>query len=336
MWDGVLLRHVPARVPPRLPRGAPLRRRDRRARGGRAARHAPGGSRARGRARGDAGRGRIHAGDGRGDAAAVPASLTARGVLQRREAHRAQQREVRDPEVPDALVRIVVEVLVPLVDRDGDHVALGPVVPLSVDAGVPAPLEDVDHRLVEVAVTDVVLARRDLGDEHRHRLDHRSEDRGLRDERAAAAAPGHVLHPDVLRVDDDGAALRAAPRLLRHLDQAVVFGLGLRLRVPVASSCERSLRRAKGMIVRPLRPLQGDGSMGRSGWRARIGMVHPSRGDTLMYEYYRAAPPGIVIVPAALNLKELSTTELDRVYEGYEAAVADLAYEEVDVVVLGG
>ncbi len=74
----------------------------------------------------------------------------------------------------------------------------------------------------------------------------------------------------------------------------------------------------------------------RSGWRGRVGMVHPSRGDTLMYEYYRAAPPGIVIVPAALNLRELSTAELDRVYEDYEAAVADLAYEEVDVVVLGG
>lgn len=65
-------------------------------------------------------------------------------------------------------------------------------------------------------------------------------------------------------------------------------------------------------------------------------MVHPSRGDTLMYEYYRAAPPGVVIVPAALNLKELSAAELDRVYEAYEAAVADLAYEEVDIVVLGG
>lgn len=74
----------------------------------------------------------------------------------------------------------------------------------------------------------------------------------------------------------------------------------------------------------------------RSGWRARIGMVHPSRGDTLMYEYYRAAPAGVVIVPAALNLRELSSAELDRVFEGYEAAVADLAYEEVDVVVLGG
>ncbi len=65
-------------------------------------------------------------------------------------------------------------------------------------------------------------------------------------------------------------------------------------------------------------------------------MVHPSRGDTLMYEYYRAAPAGIVIVPAALGLKELSAAELERVYERYEAAVADLADEEVDVVVLGG
>ena len=65
-------------------------------------------------------------------------------------------------------------------------------------------------------------------------------------------------------------------------------------------------------------------------------MVHPSRGDTLMYEYYRAAPRDIVIVPAALNLRELSAAELERVYEAYEAAVADLAYEEVDVVVLGG
>jgi maleate isomerase len=76
--------------------------------------------------------------------------------------------------------------------------------------------------------------------------------------------------------------------------------------------------------------------VGRSGWRARVGMVHPSRGDTLMYEYYRAAPLGIVVVPAALNLRELNASELDRVYDAYEDAVADLAYEQVDVVVLGG
>ncbi len=65
-------------------------------------------------------------------------------------------------------------------------------------------------------------------------------------------------------------------------------------------------------------------------------MVHPSRGDVLMYEYYRAAPPGIVLVPTALNLRALTARELERVYESYEAAVKDLAYERVDLIVLGG
>ena len=77
------------------------------------------------------------------------------------------------------------------------------------------------------------------------------------------------------------------------------------------------------------------GAPGRT-WRARVGIVNPSRGDVLMYEYYQAAPPGVVVVPAALNLKRLDTEELDRVYEGYEAAARDLAYEQCDIVVLGG
>lgn len=55
-----------------------------------------------------------------------------------------------------------------------------------------------------------------------------------------------------------------------------------------------------------------------------------------MYEYYRAAPPGIVLVPAALNLRRLTAEELERALERYESAVADLAYEQVDLVVLGG
>jgi arylmalonate decarboxylase len=65
-------------------------------------------------------------------------------------------------------------------------------------------------------------------------------------------------------------------------------------------------------------------------------MVHPSRGDVLMYEYYRAAPPGIIVVPTALNLKQLNAQELGRVLDSYQAAVEDLAYERCDVIVLGG
>src|SRR5207245_1381552 len=37
-----------------------------------------------------------------------------------------------------------------------------------------------------------------------------------------------------------------------------------------------------------------------------------------------------------LNLKRLTAEELERVLASYEAAVADLAYEECDMIVLGG
>ena len=72
------------------------------------------------------------------------------------------------------------------------------------------------------------------------------------------------------------------------------------------------------------------------GWRGRVGIVNPSRGDVLMYEYYKAAPEGVIVVPAALNVRQLTPDQLDRVLDGYQAAVEDMAYEEVDVIVLGG
>jgi maleate isomerase len=72
------------------------------------------------------------------------------------------------------------------------------------------------------------------------------------------------------------------------------------------------------------------------GWRGRVGIVNPSRGDVLMYEYYKAAPDGVIVVPAALNVRQLTPDQLDRVLAGYQSAVEDLVYEEVDVIVLGG
>jgi maleate cis-trans isomerase len=72
------------------------------------------------------------------------------------------------------------------------------------------------------------------------------------------------------------------------------------------------------------------------GSRGRVGIVNPSRGDVLIYEYYKAAPDGVLIVPAALNVRQLTAEQLDRVLDGYQAAVEDLEYEEVDVIVLGG
>ncbi len=72
------------------------------------------------------------------------------------------------------------------------------------------------------------------------------------------------------------------------------------------------------------------------GWRGRVGIIFPSRGDVLLYEYYKAAPEGVIVVPAALTVKQLTPEQLDRVLHGYQAAVEDMVYEECDVIVLSG
>jgi len=72
------------------------------------------------------------------------------------------------------------------------------------------------------------------------------------------------------------------------------------------------------------------------GWRGRVGIVFPSRGDVLLYEFYKAAPDGIIVVPTALTVKQLTPEQLDKVLDGYQAAVEDLVYEEADVIVLSG
>ncbi len=72
------------------------------------------------------------------------------------------------------------------------------------------------------------------------------------------------------------------------------------------------------------------------GWRGRVGAVNPSRGDTLIYEFYKAAPEGVVIVPAALGVQAVRADQLTAILDRYEAAVRELVYEECDVIVVGG
>lgn len=72
------------------------------------------------------------------------------------------------------------------------------------------------------------------------------------------------------------------------------------------------------------------------GWRGRVGIIFPSRGDVLLYEFYKAAPDGVIVVPAALTVKQLTPDQLDKVLDGYQAAVEDMVYEETDVIVLSG
>lgn len=72
------------------------------------------------------------------------------------------------------------------------------------------------------------------------------------------------------------------------------------------------------------------------GWRARIGKVEPSRGDTYQYEFYQMAPKGVVLVVSIIGLFNLTKEEISAAYLKYQEAARDLAEVGVDVIALGG
>lgn len=72
------------------------------------------------------------------------------------------------------------------------------------------------------------------------------------------------------------------------------------------------------------------------GWRGRIGLLAPSRGDTLLYEFYLMAPPGVMAVPYSCELTHLDRTQLESVRDKYLVGVHKLDRERVDVISVGG
>ena len=72
------------------------------------------------------------------------------------------------------------------------------------------------------------------------------------------------------------------------------------------------------------------------GWRARIGKVEPSRGDTYQYEFNRMAPRGVILVVSILGLSKLTQDEISAAYKKYRDAARELAEIGVDVIALGG
>jgi maleate isomerase len=65
-------------------------------------------------------------------------------------------------------------------------------------------------------------------------------------------------------------------------------------------------------------------------------MLAPSRGDTLLYEFYLLAPPGVMAVPYSCELNRLERGELANVREKYHEGVRKLDREDVDVISVGG
>lgn len=72
------------------------------------------------------------------------------------------------------------------------------------------------------------------------------------------------------------------------------------------------------------------------GYRGRVGLVAPSRGDTMLYEFYQVAPPGVIAVPYGCELTSLVRGELERVRGAYIEGVRAMVREKVDVIYVGG
>src|SRR5688572_3901172 len=72
------------------------------------------------------------------------------------------------------------------------------------------------------------------------------------------------------------------------------------------------------------------------GWRVRIGHVAPSRGDTLVYEFYRMLPEGFMILNSTGTIRQLIDADLERQLQRIEEAAADLVDNKCDSIIIGG
>jgi len=72
------------------------------------------------------------------------------------------------------------------------------------------------------------------------------------------------------------------------------------------------------------------------GWRVRIGHVAPSRGDTLVYEFYQMLPAGFMILNSTGTIRQLVDADIERQMQRIEEAAADLVDNKCDSVIIGG
>jgi maleate isomerase len=72
------------------------------------------------------------------------------------------------------------------------------------------------------------------------------------------------------------------------------------------------------------------------GWRARIGHVAPSRGDTLVYEFYKMFPEDFMILNTTGTVRQLVDKDFENQLQRIEEAVADLVDNHCDSIIFSG
>jgi maleate isomerase len=72
------------------------------------------------------------------------------------------------------------------------------------------------------------------------------------------------------------------------------------------------------------------------GWRARIGHVAPSRGDTLVYEFYKMFPEGFMMLNTTGTVRQLVDSDFEAQLSRIEEAVQDLVDNNCDSIIFSG
>ena len=72
------------------------------------------------------------------------------------------------------------------------------------------------------------------------------------------------------------------------------------------------------------------------GWRARIGHVAPSRGDTMVYEFYKMFPEGFMILNSTGTIRHLVDADFDRQLQRIEETAQDLVENHCNAIIVGG
>jgi maleate isomerase len=72
------------------------------------------------------------------------------------------------------------------------------------------------------------------------------------------------------------------------------------------------------------------------GWRARIGHVAPSRGDTLVYEFYKMFPEGFMMLNTTGTVRQLVDSDFEAQLERIDEAVKDLVDNNCDSIIFSG
>jgi maleate isomerase len=72
------------------------------------------------------------------------------------------------------------------------------------------------------------------------------------------------------------------------------------------------------------------------GWRARIGHVAPSRGDTLVYEFYKIFSEGFMILNTTGTVRQLVDGDFEKQLARIEDAVQDLVENHCDSIIFSG